>query len=419
MLNLSFRLRPVILRLRFAIIVGVGCNTGLGAPVGESRAELLALQVATVLSEAKADDRLKKLQELGSSLTLPQIPEALEAAKTLGELRARAVFQDAAVKRWAQLEPAGAWTYVTMLPEGRGKLELVRSAAADYAAQAPDRAAVAVASLNGTRSRIEAIALVAEIWAKSDVSKALQWVQHLPPGPAREAGLYSIRFIWVHADPAAASEDIRQVPPGDTRRLLIMNIAGEWAARDPQAALAWARDLSNPSEQEEAFVHIAESWADTDPDAAGTFALKLPPLPSQRAALAVIARWATQDPRAAALWALRRQDETLYSRGVSEALNVWTSVESDAAGTWIQSLPPGKQRDVAIQAYAQALAEWAPERAAHMALLMSEPLQRWTQIEDCLNRWAELDPVSARRWIEAAELPVEKKQAWLRAHGHG
>ena len=376
-------------------------------------------RVAQALTEKKAEERLKALAGIGASLTLPEMEDALVLANSFKELRAQAVFHDAAVKRWCLLAPAKAWAYVARLPEGRGKLELVRIASSAYAKVDPTSASKAAASSTGARSRIEAIAQVAEVWAKTDVPAALQWVRSLPSGPAREAALYNIRFIWVHIDPAAASEEIKQLPTDDTRKMLTMNIAGEWAARDPGKAIAWARTLTVRSEQEEAFSNIAESWADVSPHDAAEFALQLEPEFRTRVALAVIARWATQDPQAAANWALRTPDATVQNRGLAEVLNVWTSVYPASASQWVSTLTPLALRDATLQAYVAAVEEWAPDSATKMAAQISDPAVRWQRVQDSLSRWWNIDEKSAGSWLESTDLPAENKRQWLAAHGSG
>ena len=417
MLPTSFFRRSIFRVFVFVVLLTLGvCNRGFAentASIGRVKS-----QVASALVEKKVGDRLRKLVELGSGLALSEITEALEVAQRLDELRARAVLRESAVKRWSQLAPAAAWAYVATLPEGRSKLDLVRIVAPAFAKNDLVHAAAVVTTMAGSRSRIEAVGIIAEVWARSDVAASLQWARGLSAGPAQETALYNIRFIWVHSDPAAASEDVRHLPPGDTKNALTMNIAGEWAARDPQQAIAWARALPDAAEQELAFSNIVESWADASPRQAGEFAMQLPAQFRQRALIAVVARWATQDPSAAAACALQVPDAVVQGRGLAEVFTVWASVDPDAARNWVNALEPAPCREAAVQAYVEAVAEWAPEAAARMALEISDPAVRWQRVERCVTPWYELDAAPARRWFEAADLPAENKRQWLSAHGN-
>jgi|GEM_PF-798075 len=396
-----------------AVTLAAGLCFGLGSlqadpPLGD--------RISGAVAENKIDLRLKALAEVGAHLSTSEIADALARAETLKELRERAVLHDASVKRWSELAPAEAWSYVMKLPEGRGKLDLLRVVVANYATRAPAKAAAALAEMSPGRSKIEATAIVAEVWAKADVPSALAWVRSLPAGPAQEAALYNIRFIWVHSDPVSAADDIQGMQTSDTKRALIMNIAGEWAQRDPAKALAWAKTLSDPAEQGDALFNIAEAWADSHPGEAAEFALQLPSPLRSRASVAVAARWATQDPKKAAEWVVHTEDSDLFSRGLTEVFTVWTAVDPDAAQHWTMALDPAKARDVALQALSDAVVEWAPATATQMALRISDPDQRSTRVINDLDRWFEVDAASARAWLETADLPPETKQTWLSRH---
>lgn len=406
-------------RLWFLTAALLVCLSGAQASPATKDGNALSARVAAVLQEKKVDDRLKNLAEVGANLSLAEIKEALALAETLAELRERAIFHEAIVKRWSLLEPADAWRHVAQLPESRGKLELIRATAVTYTNRDATAAATAVATTLEGRSRIEAVALVAETWARADVPAARSWVRSLPAGPAKEAAFYNIRFVWVHSDPASAADDVKLLPLDDTRRALTMNIAGAWAARDPQKAIVWARSLPDESEQEAAFANLAESWADASPREAAEFAAQLPPQFRQRAALAVIGRWATQFPRQAAEWAIQIPDTGVRTRGLAEVLTIWMAVDPEAARVWAKAVTPAPLRDLALGACVDALLEWAPDVAARQALEIADPESRWQRVESGLARWLEIDAPAARRWLEAAELPAEKKQHWLSAHGHG
>ena len=372
--------------------------------------------ITAALAEKKAETRLKKLSELGSKLSLTEIPQALDVAADLGELRERAVLREAIVKRWSELSPLAALDYVNRQPESRNKLELVRVVALACAKENAATAAAAVVAMKTGRAAVEATGIVAEVWAKSDVRAALAWTRALPPGAAQEAALYTIRFIWVHSDPESAAGDVQTLPAGDTKNALLLNIAGEWAARDPQKAIAWARGLADPNEQQNVLAIIAESWADAHPAEAAAFARQLPFEFRAHATLAVLTRWATQNPAEAATWAIRLPED-VRQPGLTEVMNVWTAVEPAAAAAWVEKVEPAS-RDLVRQAYAEAVVEWAPESAVKMLLATADPALRWQRVGNLLARWSESDATAARAWLAAAvDIPTEAKQEWLAVHG--
>lgn len=394
-----------------AAFVAVG-----GANFARAKAEsAVAAGVAEAIAEKKADLRLKKLSAVGEKISAADIPAALTAAAALGELRERAVFRDAVVKRWSDVSPLAALDYVAQQPESRNKLELIRVVATACAKEDLARAAAAVVAMKPGRARVEAIGIVAEVWAKSDVRATLAWANSLPVGAAREAALYNLRFIWVHSDPVSAADDVQTLPSGDTKNALLMNIAGEWASRDPQKAIAWARSLADSNEQQNVMAIIAESWADTRPIEAAEFARQLPVGFRSHATMAVLTRWATQDPAQAATWAGKLADDSRQP-DLTAVFNVWTAADPAAARLWVDKVEPGL-RDLAQQVYAEAVVEWAPESAMQMAVATIDPALRWQRVGNLLGRWWDSDAVAARQWLDAADFPPGSKHEWRVAHG--
>ena len=116
--------RPVFWLALLAGALASGVSIAWSAPLAAA-SDAVQSRVARAIAEKNAGLRLKALAEIGKNLSLDDIAETLALADSLGELRARAVLRETAVKRWSELAPAGAWVYVAKLPEGRGKLVLI------------------------------------------------------------------------------------------------------------------------------------------------------------------------------------------------------------------------------------------------------------------------------------------------------
>jgi hypothetical protein len=164
-------------------------------------------------------------------------------------------------------------------------------------------------------------------------------------------------------------------------------------------------------------VNVAESWADNDPTEAASFALQLPAGVKQNAAAAAVSRWATQDPEAAMNWALKTGDQAIQTRALAEVLNLWASVDAVKAGNWVNDLPPGPLRELAIENYVGAVVAWEPAEALRVASTSSNGQVRVEQLERCLQRWMELDRPAAQKWIGASGLPQEIKNKWMAKNG--
>ena len=410
----------VLLALAFTLAAGAAepaTNSASSSATRAVSAQIPALRVRAAveqaLQEKQVDQRLQRLADLGAGLSLSEIPDALEAAGGLKELRERMVLKQALLIRWGELAPEVAFTQIARLPESQLKANTLRETAARFTQKAPERAAAAAAVMSAGRARNDAIILIANVWAQTNVNAALQWAGKFPDSFAKESALDAIRYVWVHADPVAASGHVEKLPPGRTKNNLVSNVAFEWAARDPQAAIRWANGLPDGPDKESALASTAESWANQDPQSAAAFALKLPPGEARAQAGALVAlRWAKQDPRKAADWSWQSGDAEVRRRGLKEVLELWAAVDPAECVKWIENLPTGPDRDHGIRAFVTAVVAWAPDSAACAAMLIEDEAGRFQALDECLPAWLEVDPTSATNWLSQAKLPEALKARW-------
>ena len=154
-------------------------------------------------AEKKIDDKLSALVELGKTLSLSEIPEAIKTADSLKELRDRVVLTESVLKRWGELAPAAAFAHISEMPEGMMKEESLRGVVPFYAKQDIHAVADAALKMKPGRARTETVQMLAEEWTRQDVKAVLKWVNDLPEGFPKDGALHNIYFIWVHLDPAA------------------------------------------------------------------------------------------------------------------------------------------------------------------------------------------------------------------------
>ena len=79
----------------------------------------LRQRIDAVMADAKPSTRLKRLSELGPTLSAEDIPAALELAGTLPQFRERGVLTTTALRRWADLDPAGAFAFIARMRQIR------------------------------------------------------------------------------------------------------------------------------------------------------------------------------------------------------------------------------------------------------------------------------------------------------------
>ena len=84
-----------------------------------------------------------------------------------------------------------------------------------------------------------------------------------------------------------------------------------------------------------------------------------------------------------------------------------------SAEKFVSPMPPGPERDAALDGLARSASQSAPAQAATRALEISDPTQRLDTLEAVLAQWRTTDPTAPRTWLQSANLPPDWKQTWL------
>lgn len=111
------------------------------------------------------------------------------------------------------------------------------------------------------------------------------------------------------------------------------------------------------------------------------------------------------DTPAKAQWfmqSLRSEDK----RAIVEFTDRWTHADHQGAAQWMNSLPPGKQRDAAIAGFAPAAAKIDGATAVDWALTLTDPNERRSCLDDVIRKWKETD-------AEAADAYLKEKRAGM------
>jgi hypothetical protein len=395
------------------LLLGLLLIARLDAATEAAPSKSIQAQVDDARAIKNITDRLQALSNLATTLTAPQIPQALVIASALKSRRENIVLKFSVLRQWSKLSPADAFPIIAKLPESREKSQTIGLAAGLLAKKNIQDAVADVEGLSEGKSKKSATDSVAAAWGKVDGKKALVWANALPEG-RKESALYALRFAWVHADPSAAYSDVATLPPGPTKNALMANIAEEWTTLDQPAAIQWAKNLPEGPEKEIALSNTARTLADTDPISAAHFALTLSPDSlRQNAFTEVITNWATQQPQEAADWVLTLNDPGEQKSGFQAVMNFWAVVAPAEAANWIETVKPGPARDLAAELYAQAVAPWAPDLGAKLLVKLAPDEAGSQAALECAHQWMKLDPAEAGKWIASSSLPNEVKTEWL------
>lgn len=108
---------------------------------------------------------------------------------------------------------------------------------------------------------------------------------------------------------------------------------------------------------------------------------------------------------AKAKWLLEslRSDD---NRPIVEFADQWAHADYQGAAQWMNSLPPGKQRDAAISGFAPVAAKIDGATAVDWALTLTDPAQRSSSLDEVVRKWKEIDPEAATSYLTEKGLPV-------------
>jgi hypothetical protein len=256
---------------------------------------------------------------------------------------------DAAISRWADLDPAGAAMFFEQSDLSNNPLAA------------------------NTRNNI------AWAWGTIDPEAALAWIQSQSNSEYSENLFDSVLTGWSRNDAAAAMAYVagHLDRPGATDALASVVI--EVFNRDPITAANWLRQLPNGDALFNAEQRLASAWASKDPAAAAQWVQQLP-LDDQTAALLTVARlWAVQD---------------------------W-----DGTRTWLNSLS-GDARDVAVSG-AVTYTSVPPTETLPIAMSIVNREARIHTVQDIVASWAATDRDAAASWVQGSGLTREEKQELL------
>ncbi len=275
-------------------------------------------------------------------------------------------------------------------------------------------------------------------WSSQHKDEAVQWALALPDDAPKRAELIKTALERVGTDREKALALLPTLTNPKDRAALLNGTAENWGRSDPEEAWKWAGALGDEKERASALQSISRNWASTDPEKAVAFLEKQQP--------DQIAEWG---PAAASAWGASAPDEALAWLGrlpegsreriaqnllrgmtpedpgrVLENLNLISNEQNrrdilkQAAGELakqeitlasgrVSGMPPGPDRDAAIQGMFEPAFEVEPDSALIWANSISNENARLDQVSNGFHKWLRNDPVAAEAWLKRT--PVEAK----------
>lgn len=215
------------------------------------------------------------------------------------------------VDGWLTTDPAAAIAWLNDLPDGDGKVGLIRAMVSCVDDRDPAQAMDLAIVIPPGSMREQAIIYSARSWLQSDPGSAAKWAFQQEDESIRRTSLRSVAAEWMRNDPAGArgwidslpadvardtmlgdaigmiangvswggssymgfvetmsseaiqnaAQTIEQISDVTQRKTAYTTLAGKWLSRDPQAAQAWIGSLPVTNEEKEALLKAkAPPW---------------------------------------------------------------------------------------------------------------------------------------------------------------
>jgi len=251
--------------------------------------------------------------------------------------------------------------------------------------------------------------------SKTDPQAAIDNASKIGDTGLRTEAEQDVALQWWRKDRTAAIQWMQSLPEGRTKDLAASDISPRLAYKDPQAALDMASGIRDTGIRTEAETTVATAWMSHDPAAAIQWMQSLPVGQTKDSALLGFSYhyWNNSNPQAAFDMASGIGDTGIRTEEALNAARDFFSIDPAAAIPWLQSLPEGPTKDLAVGGISQGMAFKAPQVAMDMASGIGDSNLRTEAQKDVVEQWSKIDPAAATQWINRSALPQEVKTQLL------
>ncbi len=290
-----------------------------------------ALLLQTIEAESDPDRRSEALDRATESVADADLRNVLDSLLTMGGAAAGEL-RPLLTRRWAEKDPAAAATWASQLVEGPVRCEL-----------------------------LEQVALA---WTDGDASSAVSWLRGLPEGESKQHAMLGAAREIAAAEPVTAIELLSPLPPTTGRDQAMIHAVSQWAVGDFSAAAKWAEGVADADLRRELVAAVAAASAEKDPVGAVTLIVNALDRgeAQNRAAVAVVQRWAQVSARDAAAWVLEFPAGPTQNAAAENLVRIWKAQNAGDAAKWLSELPEGPLRNAGLSGYDETLRTASPER---------------------------------------------------------
>ena len=312
---------------------------------------------------------------------------------------------------FVQSDPAFAIALLDQVPEK--DLDFYRGKIAYAWAESNPQAVLAWANKQTAPEFKELIlSAVIPFLARTDLQGTLAYIQSLPPGYFQDK---LITIAFANGGDGALTR-MHALPEGRTKDLAATGISLGMSEADPQAAIDNASKIGDTGLRTEAEQNAAMQWFRKDRTDAIQWMQSLPEgrtKDSAASGISQVVMFQKNDRKAAMDMASGIGDSNLRTEAQEKVVEYWFRNDPDAAIQWMQSLPEGQNKDIALNGILRGEYWLDPQACMDMALKIGDSNRRTQLLKHVAREWLGSAPAAATKWINSTALPQEVKTQLL------
>ncbi len=346
--------RPVVVETA-APVVPAWVETTPGLAVREEERRLLR-----PASRARAGSAVDDFfAQLAATPANPDDPRGLNATdrmsaeevrSTLDRIRemepgpARAMAENALVRRWAQLEPLKTLEWIKDVREPARRHDLKREVLLGWAATEPLQALVFV-EMESDKPDGERLRSVFEGAKSADAETAMAFLSRIDEAKYGRAAADIVGHQFTR-EPEVVLGRIESMSDGPLKQMSVDRVIDQWARYDPAAAKAWMEAHVTPETRLSAHVELGESWARADPQAATAWFQQLPAdQQNPRILDRIVRRWIQYEPETGTAWLRAQPPSPVLDNPRTERAVQAARTDPSEALAWVQTISDPNRRN--------------------------------------------------------------------------
>jgi hypothetical protein len=185
-------------------------------------------------------------------------PSAISWVTQLDDLETAKQLTDVAAVAWSEQDLPAALTWVESLPADDKKFQALADVGYEVARVAPINALQIALQLPAGANTDGLLLHALAQYASADVAQSQQLALGLDPGPLRDRALALIATVQAkQAGPEAAAFAVQNIPPGPELDRAVMGVVQGWAQMDLAEATAWTQTFPPSSLRDQAWQNLA------------------------------------------------------------------------------------------------------------------------------------------------------------------